>query len=104
MFTCFRKPAPNARVTFSLPFTLSLKMTFLSLGCSAFILNTSYVHPHNRHQLTFIKYSIHKNSFDKAETLMEKNGIAVVHNQDNTFSKRAASLQHKAAKQKWVTL
>jgi hypothetical protein len=35
---------------------------------------------------------------------MEKNGIAVVHNQDNTFSKRAASLQHKAAKQKWVTL
>jgi hypothetical protein len=35
---------------------------------------------------------------------MEKNGITVVHNQDNTFSKRPASLQHKAAKQKWVTL
>jgi hypothetical protein len=34
-FTCFRKPTPNARVTFNLPFTRSLEMMSWSLGCSA---------------------------------------------------------------------
>jgi hypothetical protein len=39
--TCFKKPAPNALVTFSDPFTRSLEIADGSSGCSFRILRTS---------------------------------------------------------------